>query len=265
MSKKMNRRDFLKHSAVGTASISIAGRSTTAAAFGAKGKKRPNVLFVMTDQMRADAAGFAGNSIIKTPNLDKLAEKGVRFSNAFTQCSMCIPARFSLITGRYPHSHGVFHMGPMAEEETSIAEILAEQGYRAAVCGKMHFCNEDSNHGFEFYAYADRPDTKWDIIDKNAYIDYLRSIGKAQYVEEPENKMAWWAPIEGLPAEFSHTAFVTDRAIDFVKEEQEKPWLLYVSYYAPHPPYTPPKPFSEMYDRKDMIVPEYEGLVTNSK
>ncbi|MFC1735429.1 sulfatase [Candidatus Hydrogenedentota bacterium] len=244
---------------------------------------RPNILFIMTDQQRADALGRAGNSIIKTPNLDSLAEGGVRFTQAFTQCSMCIPARFSLITGRYPHSHEVFHLGPMKSDEASIAEILNDEGYRSAVSGKMHFCNADSYHGFEFYAYADRPDTLWDIIDTNSYIDHLKKKGKAvrrsdalpearawanedgKDMEFGDNDYVWWEYEPGIAAEDTHTAFVTDRAIDFLEEKHDKPWMLWVSYFSPHGPYELPGPFDTMYSPEDMVIPDAGGLEIDSK
>ena len=101
--------------------------------------KRPNILIIYPDQMRADAMGCAGNECLKTPNLNRLAVEGVRFTNAFTSFPLCSPFRASLFTGKYAHSNGQFgNHYPIPLSQDFLAEILRDSGYRTGYVGKWH-------------------------------------------------------------------------------------------------------------------------------
>jgi arylsulfatase A-like enzyme len=98
----------------------------------------PNVLLIMADQLRADALGCAGNSIVQTPNLDALARGGVGFNNAYVQCPVCMASRAAIHTGRYPRALRMPSMGILPPEETTIAETLRRNGYATGMFGKLH-------------------------------------------------------------------------------------------------------------------------------
>ena len=101
--------------------------------------QRPNILFIFTDQQRADTIHAGGNPIIRTPNLDRLCREGVRFSSAFTPSPECVPARCSLIYGRYPHQTGCFsNANPMPDDSNTLMAALSAAGYRTHAVGKMH-------------------------------------------------------------------------------------------------------------------------------
>ena len=100
---------------------------------------RPNVILLMADQLRADALGFAGNRIVRTPNLDRLAGRGVIFENMFVQTPVCMASRASIFTGRYPRSIRVPSMGVLPPTETTLAEELRRAGYATGLFGKLHF------------------------------------------------------------------------------------------------------------------------------
>jgi len=94
----------------------------------------PNIVFIITDQQRADQAGCYGNPVIQTPNLDRLAREGVRFTRAYAANPLCMPSRSTLMTGLYPSQHGVCVNGiPLKEELLTLPAQLAGQGYRTAV------------------------------------------------------------------------------------------------------------------------------------
>ena len=98
-----------------------------------------NVLILMTDRHRADCLGSDGNACIRTPHLDSLATEGVRFSSAFTANPFCMPTRFSLLTGRYPHSHGCWDNGILMPDDTmTLAQRFTGAGYHTALIGKGH-------------------------------------------------------------------------------------------------------------------------------
>jgi len=101
-----------------------------------KGADKPNLVFVFADQWRAEAAGFAGNAQVKTPNLDRLAAESVNFSTAISTCPVSSPARASILTGQYPLTHGIFFNDkPLADNATSIAEVYREHGTGQLILG----------------------------------------------------------------------------------------------------------------------------------
>ena len=103
-------------------------------------RRRPNILFLMTDQQRFDTLGANGNSIIRTPNLDRLAEQAASLQNAFVQAPVCVPSRATFFTGRYPHSHrNRVNYTPLREGEVLMQEYLQRAGYQTASIGKLHY------------------------------------------------------------------------------------------------------------------------------
>ena len=125
-----------------------------------KGARRPNILWIMCDQLRYDCVGANGNPIIKTPNLDRLAEQSANFSHAFVQAPVCVPSRASFFTGRYPHSHrNRVNYTPLAASEVLLPARLQRAGYRTALVGKTHL----------YYQYPPTADearrTGFDLVD----------------------------------------------------------------------------------------------------
>lgn len=110
--------------------------------------KKPNILWIMTDQCRYDCLGFMGNKIVQTPNLDRIASEGIIFTNTFCQSPVCMASRASLFTGRYPSTINVRGMGILPPSETTFPEFLRHHGYYTACSGKLHFTPEQytKNH-----------------------------------------------------------------------------------------------------------------------
>ncbi|MBW1994729.1 MAG: sulfatase-like hydrolase/transferase, partial [Deltaproteobacteria bacterium] len=99
----------------------------------------PNILVIYADQMRADTMGCAGNPVIKTPYLDRMAQEGVRFTNAFVSYPLCCPFRASFLTGKYAHANGMYaNHFPIDTNQTFMAPVLKEKGYRTGYIGKWH-------------------------------------------------------------------------------------------------------------------------------
>jgi arylsulfatase A-like enzyme len=125
----MNRRDFLRTSAAAAAPV----RPPETAS-------KPNILFIMTDQQRFDALGANGNSIIKTPNLDRFAAEAANLQSAFVQAPVCVPSRATFFTGRYPHSHKHrVNYTPLNDGEVLMQEYLQKAGYQTGSIGKLHY------------------------------------------------------------------------------------------------------------------------------
>jgi arylsulfatase A-like enzyme len=201
---------------------------------------RLNVVFVMADQWRAAAMGYAGDPNVKTPNLDAFQRESVDFGNATTVSPVCSPARASMLTGRYPLSHGVFvNDVQLPTREVSIAEYFAREGYRTGYIGKWHldgrgrsaFIPRERRQGFGF----------WQALE--CAHDYFHS----PYYDNDDPKMKYW---EGYDA-----ADQTDHAIAFLKENRDRPFLLWLSWGPPHSANNKaPEEFSRLYDPEKLIL-----------
>ncbi len=246
-----------------------------------------NILFIMADQLRADYLSCYGHPHLRTPSIDSLAEKGVRFSRAYVQAPVCGPSRMSFYTGRYMSSHGSTWNGvPLRVGEMTLGDHLRPLGARVALVGKTHMAADlagfkrlgvdprsyegvlASECGFEPY---ERDDGLWpDQPSSNdlAYNRYLRAHGylgdnpwhtAANAGGSAETPLSGWLMRNARePArvsdEHSETAYMTNRAMDFMGEAKDKPWCLHLSYIKPHWPYIAPAPYHAMFGQQDVIA-----------
>src|SRR5258708_34597532 len=126
--------------------------------------QRPNILFVMADRMEPGFLLIHGHPLVKAPNLERLAERGVVFESAYCASPLCAPSRFSMMAGRLPSGIGAWdNAADFAADVPTFAHYLREEGYRTALSGKMHFCGADQLHGFEERLTTDiyPPDSRW--------------------------------------------------------------------------------------------------------
>ncbi len=229
-----------------------------------------NVLFITVDQLRYDSLGCNGHPLVKTPHIDQLAAGGVRFENAFVQSAVCAPSRACLYTGRYVHNHRVrFNEVPFGAGERTIADYFREAGYRSALIGRTHFTPITETYGFEYYAYYDG------LPSKDAYSNYPDYLRKCGYCEEDITFRYWpkeLTPIPGHEAypedfqeafypsriaeEHSDTAYLTNEAIRFMHETEDRPWMLHLSYWKPHLPFSVSEPYHGMYDPSEVPMPQ---------
>lgn len=245
-----------------------------------------NVLFIMADQLRWDYLACAGHPHIRTPHIDALAARGVRFTNAFVQGPVCGASRMSTYTGRYVTSHGsAWNFVPLSVAQKTLGDHLKPHGVRCAVVGKTHVeadtegaarlgIDPDTNPGrlamhggFEPY---ERDDGIWPPgfkVKDNRYCDYLRSHGYSG--DNPWHdfanssmgsdgkvhsgwQMRWATEPARVAEEHSETPYMTRRAMDFIAEQGEQPWVLHLSYIKPHWPYVAPAPYHAMYGSEDV-------------
>lgn len=207
--------------------------------------EKPNVVFVLTDQWRAQDLGFVGNDQVKTPAIDALAQESVVFTNAVSNIPVCGPARASLMTGKYPLSHGVFYNDkPMLTEEHCIAEVYKENGYQTAYIGKWHINGHPpgvkNNVGRQLPVPADRRQG----FDYWKVHECTHNYNNSVYYDEEDVKHKW----EGYDA-----IAQTKNGIEYMKAHKDAPFVLFLSYGPPHAPYhTAPKEYRDMY--KDMDI-----------
>lgn len=206
---------------------------------------KPNVVFVLTDQWRAQDLGFMGNEQVQTPAIDQLAEEAVVFTNAVSNIPVCTPARATLMTGKYPLSHGVFYNDkPLKSEEYCIAEVYKENGYETGYIGKWHINGHPSgmsnSEGRRLPVTADRRQG----FDYWKVHECTHNYNNSEYFDENDVKHKW----EGYDA-----IAQTKDAIKYIQVNKENPFVLFLSYGPPHAPYqTAPAKYQEIY--KDMDI-----------
>ncbi|MBN8888934.1 MAG: phosphonate monoester hydrolase [Rhodospirillales bacterium 70-18] len=247
---------------------------------------RRNVLFIMCDQLRWDYLGCYGHPSLRTPNIDVLAARGVRFTRAYVQSPVCGPSRMSFYTGRYMRSHGSnWNQFPLRVGEPTLGDHLNELGVRNVLVGKTHMRADlegmqrlgippDSRLGVHvaqcgFEPYERDDGLHPDPAPRPAYDRYLRDLGY-----DAANPWEHWANSGGddeallngwllahadkparIPEEHSETPYMTRRAMAFIAEAQAdaRPWCLHLSYIKPHWPYIVPAPYHAMYGHNDLV------------
>ncbi len=196
----------------------------------------PNIVLIMTDTQGADLVGAYGKGReLKTPNLDKLSEEGVRFTRAYTSCPLCSPARAGIFTGMMPVNTGVYTNGPaLGEDVRTMGQIFSSAGYDCGYVGKWHL------DGHDYFGNGLCPEG-WDAdywFDGKNYLDSLSD----------EEKILWRKGLtseedlraHGIDEEFCWAHRSGTRAIDFIGKKRDNPFLLVVSYDEPHHPWTCP-------------------------
>jgi N-acetylglucosamine-6-sulfatase len=197
---------------------------------------RPNILFVLCDDLRPDALGCFGSKQVKTPHIDRLAREGVRFANAFCTTSLCSPSRASLLTGLYAHKHGVRdNFTELPAQLPHWPARLRDSGYATSYIGKWHMGENND---------APRPGFDWFITHKGQgkYFDTEWQIN-GQRSETPKGY---------------YTHVVTDYALDWLgqPERKEKPWALCLGHKAPHSFYTPEEKYAHAFDSVRVPYPD---------
>jgi arylsulfatase A-like enzyme len=205
----------------------------------------PNVLLLMADQQKATSLGLYGNPDTRTPALDALAARGVWTRHCFVPHPFCFPSRSSLMTGRYPHAHGVRANGHLlAEDERPLAAILRDAGYRTGASGHFHGGKAGGGRGFDFAADLGQG------RQREAWAAHNR-LGR----EAPRRVAHMTATLPVAPQEYVD-AVITDDALRFLDETPPgAPFFLHVAWMAPHPPYFLPRGWDVGYDPAALTYP----------
>ena len=211
---------------------------------------RPNLLVFMSDQHSGRVMGCAGDPFVRTPNLDALARRGVRFDRTYCGSPLCVPSRMTFLTGRHCSEIGVWSNHCVLRcDVPTFAHSLAAAGYETVLCGRMHFCGADHRHGFEKALVGDVtpqwPGTRGPLLGNIP----LSTTGQSRA-----------AVMTAGPGRTGYQAFdraVTDGAIEYVRSysasDRERPFCMVVGGVLPHCPFICPKDlFDEYYDKVDV-------------
>ncbi|MBM4458904.1 MAG: choline-sulfatase [Chloroflexi bacterium] len=232
---------------------------------------QPNVLFVMTDQQRFDTIAALGNAEIYTPHLDRLAQRGAAFTNAYSTCPVCVPARYTIRTGCEPPTTRSFSNGlsqPVAgQAETMegrcgpyLAHTMQSRGYRTFGIGKFHTAPRwDEDLGYEVHLHSEELYATADQRRRDAYAGWIaREHPQFDYIEAlmgERTEMYYMPQISPLPAALTVERWAADRAVEQIAADDGRPYFGFVSFIGPHPPFAPPVPFNRMYDPDRMPNP----------
>ena len=205
------------------------------------GEKKPNILWICTDQQRFDTLGCYGNKFVSTPNIDRLAAEGVQFSNAISQSPVCSPSRGSFLTGRYPVTCRQRQNGAdIPDSEVLVTKLLHDAGYRCGLSGKLHLraCNPSSgctemesriDDGYDEFHWSHDTAPVWGL--HNEYYAWLHDVHGTTYRTEAFEGCEHIR--KGMPKDLHQTHWCADKAIDFIKEKVLGSCVIFEESQAP--------------------------------
>jgi len=235
MDRVLNRRDFLKVIGFGAAAIALPGCASSSGQLSARGSgSKHNIILILADDLGYGDVGCYGSKIINTPNIDALAEGGMRFTDFHTNGPMCSPTRAAVLTGRYQQRCGIegvlsvksnYNTG-MAPEQVTFAEVLKTAGYATACLGKWHLGYtvpfNPINQGFDTF--------RGFLAGGSDYHSHINRSG------QPD----WWKDDKLVPEKGYTTNLLTDHAIRFIKQNKDRPFCVYIPHQAVHFPFQGP-------------------------
>lgn len=223
--------------------------------------RKPNILWICSDQQRYDTIHALGNDHIHTPVIDGLVQDGVAFTAAFAQSPICTPSRASFMTGRYCATHHQYKNGAayFPDHEVLVTRLLADQGYYCGLIGKLHLSaaqgsmeKRPADDGYEYFAWTQHP---YPDVEEADYVQWLRH---EKGVEPRALYDALTGSIgPGVDTEYHQTTWAAERAISIISQQTERPWLLNINVFAPHPTFRPPKEYLDRYDPTTLPYPSF--------
>ncbi|MCY3780410.1 MAG: sulfatase-like hydrolase/transferase [Chloroflexi bacterium] len=233
--------------------------------------EQPNIIMILCDELRTDALGCYGNPIVQTPNIDRLAAEGTRFSQCFVTQPTCTPSRASIMTGCYPSALRTRMVGCYTPDDPRfLPRALSENGYRTASIGKLHLVpqaaepdivaqrltsDEATYYGFQ---EVDLVNGHGSRCFGNRYSSWLREavpdlearLADVTAYEKGVNCWRW-----NLPEQTHSSHYLADRTTKFLESATEEPFFLHISFPDPHYPFTVPEPWASFYEPADMPLP----------
>ena len=232
--KEVTRRQIMKYLGSGLASLGLLNLSFPESVFGSQ--KKPNIIFILSDDHRWDMLSCLNHPVVQTPNMDRLANEGVLFENAFVTTSLCSPSRASFLTGQYAHNHGVKNnLTPWNNDNVTFLEQIKAAGYDTGFIGKWHM-----------------PGTFPQLRGIDRFVTFTVDGGQGRYFNCP-------LIVDGQQINSRKpyiTEELTDYALDFISEKRHQPFCLYLSHKAVHYQFFPPPEFDHRYDNAALPLPK---------
>ncbi|MBR3643809.1 MAG: sulfatase-like hydrolase/transferase [Parasporobacterium sp.] len=234
-------------------------------------EEKPNILIIMCDQFRYDCIHALGNRKIYTPYLDRLVREGLSFSNAYSTCPVCMPARYTLRTGCEPYHTGFYGNGtphvldgqPEDIHErcgSYLAAAMRERGYYSFGIGKFHCLPFDEDCGYDEQYFTEEGWKDEASSRKDDYFSFMRrehpEYNHIEQLHGERTNMYYVPQMSPFPGELTVEGYVARRAAGILdRVPEDKPYFGFVSFVGPHPPCAPPVPFNRMYDPDQMDDP----------
>jgi len=261
---KINRREFLIK-AVGAASVSTFASAFSMSTLKTKGKKKPNVLILFSDQHNKKVMGFEGHPDVLTPNFDKLANESLVFDRAYATVGICVPSRSSLLTGLMPRTMGLlFNAGhtSVMEEAVSMATIFKHNNYNTYAFGKRHVSSAidagwDVKKDHQYKPTDDDNYVSW--VERKGYAKQFAEDWAAEFGRGPKGSSEYETKfptadlgtrISKLPEEYTMENYTKIETIKMIKEQakSDNPFFCWATFYRPHQPYNPQQKYMDMYN-----------------
>ncbi|HRJ71722.1 MAG TPA: arylsulfatase [Terrimicrobiaceae bacterium] len=219
-------------------------------------KKKPNLLFITTDQQRGDCLGCDGHPVLETPYLDELAGRGCLFSRAYSAVPSCIPARAAIMTGMNQWNHGRLTMDgvDLLDFPATLPGELGGAGYQTQAVGKMHFYPQRACYGFQNMVLDESGRRRGRFVSD--YDEWFEQNKDGPYGSRDHSVdwNSWMARPSHLPEHLHPTWWTASEGIRFLRNrDASRPFFLWLSFARPHSPYDPPAAYFDMYDRKPNI------------
>ena len=237
--------------------------------------KRPNIVFIMTDQHNAQYLACLGREGLKTPNFDALAQQSAIFTSAYSASPVSGPSRAAMFTGQYPLRNGInTNWIPLKDESALLTNLLSKAGYYNAMIGKLHLSPVSSSHGFQFRRLCDSPNDTYDK-EEVVFNDYLpwasggMGISQDKLVELadrsekcPVMDLSFWLGKSWTDDTHQITTWTGNEAVSFLRNyKNTQPFFLHISFFGPHHPYSTCEPWDKLYDPAKVSLPPTLGLV----
>ena len=224
--------------------------------------KKPNILFILSDQHNARMSGAYGDTYAKTPALNSLARDGITFDRAYTVSPICSPSRMSIYTGKRPSEHGLYgNVNWVIDYDCPefLPRLLRENGYETSLIGRSHMVRALDQESFDYVSYMDFGDCdRYDISD-NQWLKSLIDNGVADAFDLsiPDSLAPNGSFISQMPLEFCEESWMADTADKYLRtRDKSKPFYMHVAYDRPHDPISPVENFANMFDPAEVPLPK---------
>lgn len=219
---------------------------------------KPNIVLIIADQHRGDALGVAGHDVLLTPNMNSLARMGIRYTNAYTECPVCIPARHTMLTGMAPDKTGCVGWSDrqrIAKPELTLPSLLKANGYQTAMIGRdIHQYPKYERYGFDVLMGFEQE--RANIY--STYRDYFYETTIGEHHLETTGLSLNGLTVKNWKGDekYHTTNFTVNKAIEFLENrDYSNPFFMYVGFLAPHPPFLPLKDYYDYYANRECKGP----------
>lgn len=213
--------------------------------------KKYNILLITTDQQRYDTIGDLAPDFMRMPHTQFLINQGINYTNAYSQCPLCVPTRISIMNGKFPQTTKATtncETNSILTNRDTLPDLMRTTGYQTIAIGKMHFGPERSKHGFDEMLIPD---------------DYYKEIRKSGNYFQPmkhglgQNEI--YPSMATVPESMTLTSWISEKCVDYIRDRRDpnQPFFMWCSYSKPHPPFDPPEPYYSMYRNADIQPPVY--------